>query len=134
VTFRLAIRDGFSAAHRIRGSGGRCEDPHGHNFQVELAVVGDELDPVTGMLLDFTVLKRVLSGILSDLDHRDLNEHPDLSGMSPSSEVLARYVLKRAREAIDSPGVLVESVTVWESERASATCRPVAWPGGEGSR
>jgi 6-pyruvoyltetrahydropterin/6-carboxytetrahydropterin synthase len=120
---RLAVRDGFAAAHRLPGSGGRCEGLHGHNFAVELAVEGERLDPVTGMLLDFGVLKGALARILADLDHRDLNALPALGGASPSSENLALHILSRARQELAAHPVTVSSVTVWESEKASATAR-----------
>jgi len=123
LTWRLVVRDGFAAAHRLKGSGGRCENLHGHNFAVELAVEGDRLDPVTGMLIDFAVLKGVLARALADLDHSDLNGHPALAGESPSSEALARHVFSRAASELAGKQVRVESVTVWESERAGATYR-----------
>lgn len=124
MSFRLCVRDGFAAAHRLAGSGGRCERPHGHNFAVELAVEGDTLDPVTGMLVDFAELKGALARALADLDHSDLNQHPALAGKSPSSEVIARTVFDRVRGELAGRPVRVESVTVWESEKASATYRP----------
>lgn len=124
MTFSLVVRDGFSAAHRLAGSGGKCEKLHGHNFAVEMAVEGEKLDPVTGMLLDFGVLKKILADILADLDHGDLNMAPCLGGKSPSSENLARHILERARRDLAGHrAVRVAAVTVWESDRASATAR-----------
>ena len=120
MKFHLKVRDGFAAAHRIVGSGGRCENMHGHNFRVELEVGGENLDGA-GMLLDFTELKAVLRRILQDLDHRDLNEHPSFEGTSPSSERIAEYVFGRAVELLGVAGSTVLSVTVNESDNASAT-------------
>ncbi len=122
MTYRLTVRDGFAAAHRIVGSGGKCEMMHGHNFTVELAVEGNDLAG-TGMLVDFAVLKRVLGEILRDLDHRDLNDHPAFAANSPSSENIARHVFRRACEALGGGKARVAEVTVFESERAWASCR-----------
>ena len=123
MTWHLSIKGGFAAAHRIIGCGGKCESIHGHNFRVVLAVQGEKLDD-SGMLLDFGILKKVLAKALAPLDHCDLNQCPAFSGMSPSSENIARYVCGVASRELTGTGVLVCSVTVSESETASATYYP----------
>jgi 6-pyruvoyltetrahydropterin/6-carboxytetrahydropterin synthase len=120
MTYRLTVRDGFAAAHRIVGSGGKCESMHGHNFTVAMTVSGSELGEA-GMLMDFGELKKVLKEITGELDHIDLNDHPAFTGSSPSSENIARYVWGKADAALGGTGVRVDSVTVAESETASAT-------------
>lgn len=117
------VRDSFAAAHRLVGSGGRCENVHGHNFKVELEIGGDDLDD-SGMLKDFTDLKSTLRGILGDLDHRDLNDLNPFDDSSPSSEKIAEYIFQRASEDLNDGSIKVVSVTVSESDTASATYRP----------
>ncbi|MDF1527343.1 MAG: 6-carboxytetrahydropterin synthase QueD [bacterium] len=124
MIYRLTIKDGFAAAHRLAGSGGKCESLHGHNFGVSLEVAGDRLDE-TGMLMDFGDLKEILKTVLAQLDHSDLNEHPEFSRSSPSSENIARFIWHKVSEAIDPQSVTVVSVTVNESETASAKYVPV---------
>jgi len=123
MTYRLSINDGFAAAHRLVGSGGKCESLHGHNFRVTLEVIGDRLDE-TGMLMDFGDLKKILRAVLAELDHTDLNEHPAFSGSSPSSENIARFIWGKTRDAIDIGTVTVAAVTVDESDTASARYEP----------
>jgi 6-pyruvoyltetrahydropterin/6-carboxytetrahydropterin synthase len=122
VTWFLKVKGGFSAAHRLVGSGGKCESLHGHNFKVELEVEGRQLDD-TGMVVDFAVLKGTLKCVLDNLDHSDLNEIPAFAGKSPSSENIARYVLQEIESKVSSSGVKVRAVTVSESDTASATYR-----------
>ena len=119
----LKVKGGFSAAHRLYGSGGKCESLHGHNFKVELEVEGENLDD-QGMLIDFGLLKGLLQTVLEELDHRDLNEIEALAASSPSSEVLARYILREVKKRMPTPEVEVRSVTVSESDTASATYYP----------
>ena len=119
------VRDSFAAAHRLVGSGGKCENLHGHNFKVELTVGGSDLDD-SGMLMDFTDLKRILKSILSDLDHRDLNSLHPFSDSSPSSENIAEYIYMRTDRELDGESAEVFSVTVSESDNASATYRPLS--------
>jgi len=115
----LSVHDGFAAAHRIVGIGGKCESLHGHNFSVTMEVTGVELDG-SGLLVDFGILKKVLRTILTELDHSDLNEHPAFASASPSSENIARYIWTRASEMISADGVKVAAVKVSESDRAEA--------------
>lgn len=120
MKYKLVVKDVFSAAHRLMGSGGKCENMHGHNFRVELTVGGNDLDDA-GMLIDFTDLKAILARILKDLDHYDLNTLEPFRGMSPSSESIAEYIFKRAEADIEDTNTEVLSVTVAESDTASAT-------------
>lgn len=120
MSWSLRVKSGFSAAHRLVGSGGKCESLHGHNFRVELEVEGRELDD-TGMVVDFGVLKGVLKQVLKELDHRDLNEVSAFKDKSPSSENLARHILGEVDRKLPDPGLKLRSVTVSESDTASAT-------------
>ena len=123
MTYRLSIHEGFAAAHRLAGSGGKCESLHGHNFRVTLEVTGDQLDE-TGMLMDFGDLKKILRTVLAELDHSNLNDHPAFSGSSPSSENIAKFIWGKVNDAVDLDTVTVASVTVNESETASAKYEP----------
>jgi 6-pyruvoyltetrahydropterin/6-carboxytetrahydropterin synthase len=123
MTYRLSIHDGFSAAHRLSGSGGKCESLHGHNFRVTLEVTGDELDD-NGMLIDFGELKSILKTVLAELDHSDLNEHPAFIGASPSSENIARFIWGKVNDAVKPVTVTVAAVTVNESDTAAARYEP----------
>ncbi|UCF29861.1 MAG: 6-carboxytetrahydropterin synthase QueD [bacterium] len=119
MRYQLVVRDGFAAAHRLVGSGGRCENLHGHNFKVELKVGGQELGEA-GMLIDFSDLKGILRDVLSSLDHQDLNAHRAFAAGSPSSEMIAEFIFRSVEERIEGD-ISVISVTVSESDTASAT-------------
>ncbi|MFV1956381.1 MAG: 6-pyruvoyl tetrahydropterin synthase family protein [bacterium] len=120
MKYNLLVRGVFSAAHRLMGSGGKCENMHGHNFRVELTVGGNDLGD-TGMLIDFSDLTETLARILEDLDHSDLNTLEPFRDKSPSSESIAEYIFGRAELDLAGSGAEVLSVTVAESDTASAT-------------
>lgn len=118
----LRVRDRFSSAHYLRHYEGKCERLHGHNWMVEVEVEGDSLDKETGILVDFKILKGLLDKVLHNLDHRLLNEIEPFTELNPSSEILAKYIYEKLkRELLDYPNVRLRSVTVWESDSASAT-------------
>lgn len=123
--FEVSVDAAFAAAHSLRGYQGKCEDLHGHNYRVRLVVSGKELDKI-GLLQDFTVLKRVLRGIVDKLDHKHLNELPPFDKINPSAENLARFIHdETARQLAGQLGAAsIGSVTVWETDTAAATYKP----------
>ena len=76
---------------------GKCNNPHGHghNYTLEVTVSG-EIDPVTGMALDITELKRIVAREVLDLmDHKLLNEEvPVFATKIPTAEQIAVEIWK----------------------------------------
>ncbi|MBW2722259.1 MAG: 6-carboxytetrahydropterin synthase, partial [Deltaproteobacteria bacterium] len=93
---------------------------HGHNWKVEVVVSGEELDG-SGVVLDFAEVKAATSEVMSEIDHRYLNELPFFIEHNPSSENIARYIFQRLQEKITDERVRVQRVTAWESQDACAT-------------
>ncbi|MEI8015444.1 MAG: 6-carboxytetrahydropterin synthase [Nitrospira sp.] len=103
-TVLLTKRIEFAAAHRYfkpewdeaknRAVFGLCYNPpaHGHNYMVEVTVVG-EVDPRTGMVVNLFDLKRILLNVLEEFDHKNLNlDLPYFKERIPTSENLARVL------------------------------------------
>jgi 6-pyruvoyltetrahydropterin/6-carboxytetrahydropterin synthase len=118
--YELKIITEFSAAHNLRNFRGKCEALHGHNWKVEVVVSGEELDG-SGVVLDFAEVKAATSEVMSEIDHRYLNELPFFIEHNPSSENIARYIFQRLQEKITDERVRVQRVTAWESQDACAT-------------
>ncbi|MGH9678786.1 MAG: 6-carboxytetrahydropterin synthase QueD, partial [Candidatus Acidiferrales bacterium] len=110
------------AGHALRGYRGKCENPHGHNYKVRITVEGPGLDSI-GLLCDFTQLKRAMREIISGLDHKYLNDQAPFDTINPSAENLAKYFFEETSRQIDAApeGARIASVTVWETDTASAT-------------
>lgn len=121
--FELKILTHFSAAHRLTMVASKCENLHGHNWHVEVCVLGETLD-AGGVLVDFGILKRHIREIMQRLDHQFLNELPFFENDPPSSENIAVYVAHSLQEMLDVPGVTVSRVSAWESDDACATYYP----------
>ncbi|MFQ5680668.1 MAG: 6-carboxytetrahydropterin synthase QueD [Candidatus Omnitrophota bacterium] len=118
--FKLRVVSGFSAAHNLRGYKGRCEELHGHNWRVELAVTSGRLDDV-GLVVDFRKLRGMLDNVLEQLDHKYLNDMECFGKINPSSENIAKFIYGQLASALADMGI---EVTVWENEGSSATYRP----------
>lgn len=118
--YELKINGEFSSAHSLRNYKGRCENLHGHNWKVEVVVIGEKLDGI-GLLLDFNILKRKLNIILKTLDHKNLNLIPFFIKRNPSSENIAFFIYKKMEKILKSYPVKVQKVTVWENEKQCAS-------------
>lgn len=117
--YKLTIRTSFAAAHNLINYQGDCENLHGHNWKVDVAVTALELDK-SGLGIDFKVLKREAGEIINELDHKYINENSAFTNLSPSSENISRYLYQRISERLNDENIKVDSVTVWESDNASA--------------
>lgn len=116
--FTVKVTSNFSSAHNLRGYKGKCEDLHGHNWRVEASVSSEKLDDI-GMVVDFKLLKEELKGIMSELDHKYLNDLDSFKEFNPTSENIARYIHEKL--SAKRPDLKVREVTVWETETSSAT-------------
>lgn len=83
----------FDAAHRLDAGAAENRRIHGHSFYAEVTLRG-EPDEATGMLREFGEVKTVLGGIADELDHRMLNDIPELG--APTLENITRWIFMRA--------------------------------------
>lgn len=118
--YKLKIITDFDAAHQLRGYKGKCENIHGHNWKVEVEVISETLDEI-GIAIDFKELKKNVDEIISQLDHTFINQIPPFTQINPSSENIARWIYISLKDKFNTTPVRLYSVTVWESDHASAT-------------
>lgn len=106
----------FEAAHYLptMPEGHKCRRLHGHSFKVEINLLG-EIDPNTGLLMDFGDIKKIVKPFIDMLDHWCINEvgeekkEPLLQ--NPSSENLAKWFFQKLNPLL--PGLY--SVVVHET-------------------
>lgn len=110
--YRVMATEHFDAAHHLRDYVGKCSQPHGHRWVVQVTVSGRNLGD-TGMLIDFGKIKTRLNDILYDYDHHDLNEvEPFDAKLNPTAENLAKVIY----DLFSAPVLYrVEKVRVYES-------------------
>ncbi|MBG0791139.1 MAG: 6-carboxytetrahydropterin synthase QueD [Desulfovibrionaceae bacterium] len=118
--WRLTITQDFSSSHQLRNYGGKCENMHGHNFGVEVAVEGDRLDERVEYLVDFKEIKRRTKDVLDRLDHKHLNDVPPFTEINPSSENLARFIYRELAGNMPE-NVRLAEVSVSEKDSSKAT-------------
>ena len=111
-------RVSFDAAHFLPGYKGKCSNMHGHHWVVELGVSG-EVDPETGMVIDFTLLKEFLKVKVEDrFDHVLVNDLIE----NPTAEMIAgRIKLSWDLWAEENClAVKLVFIRVWETEDSYA--------------
>jgi len=118
--YEVKIVTQFAAAHRLENFYGKCESLHGHNWKVEVFLVGDTLDKA-GLLMDFGVMKARTREVLEEIDHKYLNELAAFQDRNPTSENLARYLYERLGATLNRERAKIHRVNVWESDTSCAS-------------
>ena len=118
--YEIKIISDFAAAHQLREYGGECENLHGHNWKIEVYVIGEELGD-DGLLVDFRVIKQATKKIMHELDHAFLNDLAYFKNINPSSENIARYIFESLKRELNSENAGVSKVSAWESDSACAS-------------
>jgi 6-pyruvoyltetrahydropterin/6-carboxytetrahydropterin synthase len=123
--FQVSVEDTFSSGHALRGYKGKCENPHGHNYRVQVTLEGPQLDHI-GLLVDFTHLKEVMRSVIKGLDHQFINDLEPFTIVNPSAENMAKYFYDQVSGKLQNlpPGARVSNVVVWETDTAMAQYRP----------
>lgn len=124
--YAVRVEGWFAAAHHLTHYHGKCERLHGHNYRVRVWASGSSLGE-GGMLVDFGVLKSAMNGVLSTLDHSDLNAIGEFTD-DPSAERIARYIFGKIAAAV--PEIPLSAVDVYETDTNMArwTCEPPEAP------
>ena len=120
--FEVTVDAGFSSGHYLRNYRGKCENPHGHNYKVQVTLQGAELDEA-GLLLDFKLLKQVMKPVVEYLDHQMINDLEPFTTINPSAENLAKYFFDETNKQLaDMTGgrVTVKKSTIFETDTSRA--------------
>lgn len=115
--YRLKVITEFASAHRLRDYEGACRRMHGHNWKVEIEAEATTLNKL-GMVVDFKILKEAAGMVVSNLDHRVLNEVPPFDQTNPTAENLAAHLYQALCRQLADPRIRIAAVTVWENDRA----------------
>lgn len=82
----------FDAAHFITDHPAKCSNLHGGRYTLQVKVAG-RIDPVTGCVIDYGYLKRVVnSRVVERFDHHNLNYVAQELAWRSSTEMLCVYI------------------------------------------
>jgi 6-pyruvoyltetrahydropterin/6-carboxytetrahydropterin synthase len=99
----------FEAAHRLPWvpPEHKCSRLHGHNYRVEVTLLG-AVNPATGFVADFFDIEARVRPLVDKLDHRCLNHIEDL--LNPTAENIAGWFVERLADMAN-----LEHVRVYEN-------------------
>jgi 6-pyruvoyltetrahydropterin/6-carboxytetrahydropterin synthase len=122
----------LSASHRLHAAAlsaeanreayGKCNNAngHGHNYVAEV-LVGGEVDPETGMVVDLVALDQtVRERVLNRFDHANLNLDPIFADRVPTTENFCKAIFALLHDAL--PAAELETVRVEETENNFFEC------------
>lgn len=107
----------FCAGHHLEDYDGACSNFHGHNYRLVVTIMGTaELRRFQGdgiyptMVCDFDHIRRLVSPVVKELDHQNLNEILNPAGFKTTAEDMTKYIYKRLHEIADKMPVNVRKL------------------------
>lgn len=113
----------FCYGHHLPDYEGKCKNFHGHNCRLEITVREPRIHPhdnYPGMVMDFGDLKKIVTPIIEELDHKNLNEILPAAFIPPTAENIAMFFVFRLNNIKVLNGRLVR-VRVYETDDSYAT-------------
>jgi len=121
--YTLALQRSFSARHYlIGGDWGPENNPHAHQYRVEVRLSARELDE-HGYLVDLDHLERILDECVASYSERVLNDLAEFDGLNPSIEHFTRLFCRRFLEHLGAHRFEAVELRIWEHEAAWASFR-----------
>ncbi len=103
----------FSASHFLTKYHGKCERLHGHNYKLEVSVMGDMRED--DLVYDFVELNKVVKEkIIEIIDHTHLNDRFP----NPSAEVIAVWIWEQLEKELK-----LFEIKLWETSTCFVTYR-----------
>ena len=119
--FHLTVRDHVMIAHSLpHPAFGPAQNLHGATYVIELTLWREALS-AESIVIDIGEAAQVLSNALSDLNYRNLDEHPELVGTLTTTEAVAQLIAERVAASLPGRGLTKLDVTLRE--------HPDAWAG-----
>lgn len=116
------LRPDWTAAQNEAAFGPNVRQ-HGHNYRLEVSLEGP-IDPLTGMIMNLTEVKRIVGRVLERYDHRNLNvDHPAFAERLPTTEHIAMQLAQEIAPALPG-GVRLARIRLWETEDLFAEVLP----------
>ncbi len=92
---------------------------HGHNYILDVTLKG-EVNPVTGMVINLSVVKQIIGTVVSRFDHTFLNvDLPWFSNLQPTAENVARVFWNLIEPALPE-GVFLHRIRLYTTESVFA--------------
>jgi 6-pyruvoyl-tetrahydropterin synthase len=100
--FSVTVRDHMMIAHSFRGEVfGPAQRLHGATYVVDATFRRAALD-ADGIVVDIGRATEELHAIVAELNYRNLDDEPAVSGMNTSTEMLAKVIADRLAARVEA--------------------------------
>jgi len=124
--FSLTVRDHFMIAHSFTGEVfGPAQGVHGATYVVDCELRREALD-ADNLVVDIGLASQSLGKVLAELNYKNLDEEPSLSGQNTTTEYLAKVIFDRVAARIDT-GELGEAARGLSGMKVSLKESHIAW-------
>lgn len=88
---------------------------HGHNYELHVTVSGP-VDEDTGMIINLSILKKIVKTILNDFDHKFLNlDNTHFKNRQPSTENIALVLFDLIEEKLSAlKDIVLQRIRLYE--------------------
>lgn len=114
----IGVKSHFDSSHHLLNYVGKCAREHGHRYFYELKIK-QRLNPVTGMVMDFKELKKIMKEFEEIVDHACLN---DILPFNPTAENMIPWMFEYFSKTALVKGIV--EISVWETPDCIATFTP----------
>jgi len=113
MKMRIGRHFDFEAAHQLRGEiYGKCQNPHGHRYELTVEIEGDL--NTYGWICDLAELDEIVKRTtIGKFDHQNLNQHFEL----PTVENIAKYIFENLERELVGKPYRVSRVLLYETAR-----------------
>jgi 6-pyruvoyl-tetrahydropterin synthase len=124
--FSVTVRDHIMIAHSLRGAVfGPAQRLHGATYVVDATFRRATLDG-DGLVVDIGRAAEALHGVLSDLNHRNIDDDPAFKDANSTTEAVAKLIADRLADRVRSGG-LGENARALEALLVTLHESHVAW-------
>ena len=119
--YSVKVRDHILIAHTLKNPVfGPAQNLHGVTYVVDVEFYAMELNK-DSIVIDIGAAREKLKEVLSELNYQNLDEHPYFKNTISTTEVVARYIHNRIKQAVSDSFDGTIKVTLGESPSAWAS-------------
>lgn len=115
--YTVIIRDNFTATHYVTMPDGNVEQPHSHDWEVEIAVSSPQLDE-NGFAIEFGGLKERLGEVVNILRNKNINRLEYFNTNMATAETVCKFVYDNLKNYLPF-GVVLEYTLIQEEKGCS---------------
>ena len=127
----LKRRETFSASHQLYNPDltekenealySKCFRNHGHNYVLYVSVTG-EINPDTGIIIEFEEIKKIMHKVIAKVDHRCLNDLDEFKNRATTVENFSQIIWDWL-ESEFSDNIQIQEIELFETEKNSIILR-----------